>query len=221
MDFPKLLENPVVLIGGAALGLVLLMSGRGAANAATTGTSGPSSGVLAYNMAGLQAVTAQYHDQVDLAKTGIAADVTTQLAAYQTLQNLQNNETVVKGKMIDSNTGIVQSAIASSTAITLDTQNNTNRLGLAYVTLEQQKVASNAAVQIAQEQAKAAKSASTNGLIGQILGTVASVVAAPFTGGMSLASLPGLFSGGGSQSPANLTAAGFTNTGPVAGDPIF
>ena len=186
MDLAKTFENPYVLIGGAALGLILLMSKGGTAAAATSTNASSTTAVAAYNQAALGAVTQQASIAADVAKTNINADVTKTLGLYSTLASMQQNNDQLAATQSQSSAGITNNMITSNAAIVIDQSNNATRLGLGQQQVTATSITANAQVQIAQEQAKAAKNAAQMGALSSVLGTVGKLVAAPFTGGASL-----------------------------------
>lgn len=196
----KTLTNPYVLAAGAALGLVLMLSGRaGAATGSNTGQAASSpftTAVVEYNKAALDNVTqqAQIAGQVAIART--QADMTSQVATLQTIQNIAASRNDVMKQAIISNQGILNSQITGNTAIITDLADNAARLGMAQQQTTQTKITSDAAIEIARQQAKAAEHAANMGFASNLLGSVAKIAAAPFTGGASLLIPTGFDSGG-------------------------
>lgn len=219
-------KNPWVLGGGAAVGLVLLMMAKTNTNAGTASDVSNAGGMPAsivgqYNIAALDAVTKQAQIAASLGAVAIQADAQKQVSVLNVIQNNSNNLAQVQQAALTTGASIINNQITSQSAVIIDAMNNSNRLGLAQEQTIQTKITTNGAVQIAQEQAKAARNASNNALIGSLLGSVASVVAAPFTGGASLLGLAGAFGGSSGPSTGSLIASGFTNTGPQLGDPVY
>lgn len=201
MNFGKILLSPPVLIGGVALGAIILltMHGSGGAN---PNPSSPAAdpAVLNANVA-MNNTAAQ--QQVQLAQIAATAGANTAQANIQGqgqilsfLTNLSNNNAMVNQTLITSNAGVTQSQIAGSTSIALDVNNNLNRLQMGYIQAQISADQTQGQVNIATIQANAAKSiAKTNAISGIVTG-VAKIAAAPFTGGTSLLAGSGGSTGG-------------------------
>jgi len=181
-DFGKVLSSPIVWIGGAGLGLVLLMS-RGNTSAS------PSGAVAAmtpqYLNASVQMNSAALGAQVDLAqvsadlgKAKMAADVTSQSLYYGYLKNQADNNTLLSGKQMETQAGITNAIIASGTAIQVDRQQNAAKLGMAYVDANKSAHTDNANVSIARYNYKAQKAVAKSSMIGNIFGSAAKVATA-------------------------------------------
>lgn len=193
-DLAATFKNPYVIGGGVLVGLILMMSAH-KANGATSGgpvTADPvyTTAVLENNKAAMAATTAQAGIAAGVATQRISADMTLGVATLNTIQNADNNRALVAKQAIMSNEGIIKSQIETASATTIDINNNMARLGLAQEQTHQVQIQTNGAVDIAHAQASAVKHAADVNAIGNIVKTAASVIAAPFTGGASLAMLP-------------------------------
>lgn len=211
-DLANTFSNPWVLGGGAALGLVMLMmaktkTNQGTANDVATAYGLPASVVGQYNIAALGAVTQQAAIAADVGKAALAADTTKQVAVLDAIKNMNTNAAVVQQAAITSGAGIINTQIQTQGATIIDAMNNTNRLSLAQEQTIQSIHHDNATVQAAQIQAKAARNASNNALLGKVLGIGASIIAAPFTGGASLAGMPAFLGSNGISGSETAIAA--------------
>lgn len=138
MDIGKTLSNPMVLIAGAGIGLVMLMS-KQAAPAASPNSGNNltyNSAVSAYNIHALDAVTQQYSLAVDYGKAELTSDVTKTLGILDWMKNLNDNRSVVEAATVQSNNGIIQAAISANAAVAIDQANNRARLGEAYTSVK-------------------------------------------------------------------------------------
>jgi hypothetical protein len=196
-------SNPYVLGGGALLGLVLLMSKKNASTADATGVSPSySSAVAALNQSAIMAVTQQAQIAANVAIAKHQDDTTVKVATLATIKAFDDNRRVVANQQVISQQGIIQTMVSTQGAVEMDVFNNANRLALAQEQTIQSIHHDNANVQIAQQQAKAAKDAANSNLLGNIIKTAVSVGMAPFTGGASLIGLSSLSTGGGASGAA-------------------
>lgn len=194
LDFGKTLLSPPVIIGGIALAGVLILMHSGSASAAA---SSPAADPAVLN-ANVAMNNAAMQGQVQLAQIAASQGAATlnaniqgqgQILSY--LTNLSNNNAKVNETLLTTQAGVTQSQIAGSTAIALDVNNNMNRLQMGYIQAQISADQAQAQVNIATIQANAAtKIAKTNAIAG-IVGGVTKAIAAPFTGGASLATIPG------------------------------
>lgn len=152
MDIAKTLTNPYVLIGGAALGLVLIISGKG--NTPAGSNAGIYNSVTdAYNKAALQSQDNQLAAWVEVTKARIAAatdygktliddqtrldiarvggDVARYQASNDFLKNITDNSTQLAKQRVISNAGVTNAVIQHNTAVTLDAGQNMTRMALA------------------------------------------------------------------------------------------
>jgi hypothetical protein len=141
MDFVKTLSNPVVLAGGAALGLVLLMMNRG-----TTGGTPNSAGMFTvvsdvYNQAALasqdkqlssfvELTKAKYAAQSQLGVAGIDGDVRTSLGILSFLGNNSKNASQVANQSIISSAGVAQGVLSNQHSVATDNTMQMIRLAL-------------------------------------------------------------------------------------------
>jgi|SRR5579872_2264004 len=180
-DFGKILFSPPVIIGGVAIGAFLLLTSKPAA-ASSPASGGPSAAQLsAYVQTNHDAMAQQVQLAQISASTGVAAlnaDNISQGQMLSFLTNINNNNTVVQGKLIDSHAGITQAQIASSTALALDVQNNMTDLQKTYSAANVAEAGYVAQENIANSQLKAATKVANDNLIGSIFGSVAKVATA-------------------------------------------
>lgn len=192
-DFAKTLANPIVIGGGAVIGLILLMRAPSAAGeTASPSVISPAaiSASTAMNSAAMAAEVQLHDDNTRLAAANYAEDTTRQAQFLAYLNNQDNNRTNLNVQRIQSNAGVINSQISAVTAQQIDLQQNINRMAMAYADLgkaHNQAVATmtQAAIQrdIAKTQAKQAK---FGAIVGGITG-LAKIAAGVFTGGASLA----------------------------------
>lgn len=127
-------ENKWVWLGGAAVGLLLVLmhSSSQAAPNAQSGNMLYNPGIQPSNAA-YQFFTAQagYAEQLGIAQ--LQTDAKKQADYYSMLTTLDNHATTVELQRLTSNEGITKSQIASNTALILDRQGNAARLDQAYV----------------------------------------------------------------------------------------
>lgn len=175
-DFGKVLFSPPVIIGGLILGGVILManSGHGAAPSASTGGTDPAvlNATVAMNQSAGQNQVELANISATLGAANLSADVAKQANILQYLQGINNNNTVIATKRIDSQAGITNNIIASNTAIAVDIANNQNRLSMAYVSADVANRASSNQLAIANVQAKAQEKVSSNNAIASVANTV-------------------------------------------------
>lgn len=176
------LSNPYVLAGGALIGVFLLMN-AGKASAGTSGNApvinpGYSSAAQAYNIAATQEVTKQAALSYHLAEVRVDADVTKSVATLATIKAFSDNERQSHIQSLISNAGIINTQLTTQAAVTMDLNNNATRLTLGTQDVQKTVIQSNAAVQIAHDQAKAQRTAAKYNMFGSIAGTVGKVATA-------------------------------------------
>lgn len=181
--------NKYVLIGGAVIGAVLLFSqyrssaaGAGAGqaynNSAVSGVSPYSSSVMAYNAVATQEVTKQAAIAANVAIERSKNDVALKVATLNTIAVFDSNQSAVMKQSLVSEQGILTSQIQANANVTIDLANNGARMYQAQQQTQQTFLTTNAQVAVAHEQAKAAKTAATMGMIGNVAGAVAKTATA-------------------------------------------
>lgn len=146
MDFLKTLTNPVVIIGGVGLGLVLMLANKGG----STSNVGPTySGITdAYNVAAMRSQQASLSAWVDVSKAKISAAVSTAnsqlehdaaisgnsvaryVATVDLLNNIQSTNSQVQKQSLISGAGVAQTLIQQSGAVAIDNTQQMIRLAL-------------------------------------------------------------------------------------------
>lgn len=177
MDFGKVLSNPVVLGGGALLGIILLLKSPSAA--AASQSSGYSPAYLSYSMqlntAALGAQVENAQTAADLEKARFSRDLGMQSQTLSYLKNVGDNQTTLAVAGINSRAGITNAMISSSTMLALDIQGNTNRLALAQQETKRAQITADASVDVARYQYKGQKQAAKANIIGNVLGAATKV----------------------------------------------
>lgn len=190
MNVLSTLKNPVVLGGGALLGVVLLMrsSGANAAVASTADAINPTvvSATMQYNTAALGAEVQKAQAAYQYGATVYALNVQDHANVLSYMKNLDDNATMVENSRINADAGVTNALIASNTAMVVDFSNNAERLGEAYQQTAQAQIKADADVSVAKYQYKAQKAAAKSSLIGTIVGSVAKVATAGLTGGFPI-----------------------------------
>jgi hypothetical protein len=186
-DFAKALTNPYVLGGGALLGVILLMSNKGApSNGGAPVTPGYNSIMSAYNMAALEATTEQARISADYGKHIATADVTKQIGILSAINARDANLRMITVQRIQSNEGIVKTQLQTSAAMQIDMQQQIAKMNIAGMDVTKQAITTNGQVKIAQIQAKAQKKAALYKAIGSVTGGLIDAGLAVATGGASL-----------------------------------
>jgi hypothetical protein len=180
MSIGKMLGNPVVLGGGAILGVVLLLhssSGTAANASAAADAANPTvtSAAVDMNTAALGAQVQLATVSAQLGAAKFNADVTSQANVLNYLTSVDNNNTLLSIQQDTSAAGITNNLITSNASVVTDALNNAERLGEAYYTYAGSVAADNANVSVAKLQADAQKAVSKNSLIGTIAGTIGKV----------------------------------------------
>lgn len=201
MSIAGTLANPLVLAGGAAIGLVMLLT-RG-------NTQGPVVGVdpsiINANVA-LNKVAANSQMQLaqidgKIAEARISANVVQTGQVFSYLTNAAQSAAVIERERVISSAAIVNNMITSQSAQVIDANNNAVRLGMAQI--EATRSVSVARIQGDVEKYKAKKAAQSS-LFGAIAGVAKTAIGAatgiPLTGGGS--------NGQGSISSTNLNWGG-------------
>lgn len=133
MSIGKMLTNPWVLAGGAAVGLIILMSGKGGTS------SGPNIGATLssleisndMNKAGLAFRAAEAETAASVSMASMAKDASIFSSTAAMLGNLMNAATVRAATMAEANAGVMNSIISQRGAISLERQAGANRIALA------------------------------------------------------------------------------------------
>lgn len=182
MNLGGVFKNPVVWGGGALLGVVILMRSSPANANVSANMDAVNPTVMSANV---QMNAAAYGFEIEKAKVaaelGAAkfnADVKDHALFYDFLKNSDNNSTVLGQARIESNAGITNSLISSSTAIIVDQMNNANRLALGYQQVNIAEINASRDVDIARYSYKAQKAVSKNNLLGTIAGTIGHIATA-------------------------------------------
>jgi hypothetical protein len=183
MDFGKLLANPIVLIAGGGLGLVLMLKGgasRGSAQAVD-----PYSAAIAampfqvqMNTAALGAQTEQTQIAADHAASMYSLNVQDHAQVLSYLSNVNNNETQLDVQRSEAQSGIVNSIITTAAATQQNLQDNTQRMAATYVSRDIAQINATSADTVARYQYKGAKAAANATLFGGIAKAVGSVAQA-------------------------------------------
>lgn len=174
----KILTSPYVLIGGGAIGLILLLakSPQAAASTQTVGySSAITSNVVALNTAALGAQSEQAAIRADLAKAQYAKDVALQATVVSYLKSVNDNNTRLSLERINSQAGIANTMIVQQNMLTMDIMNNNTRLSLGQQEIEKQRIISNASVEVAKQVASGQKVASIANAIGSVVGSAAKI----------------------------------------------
>lgn len=186
-DLKAMFGNKYVLIGGVAIGAMILFVNHNASNSGSGSSVGTSttaispaytSAVMAYNTVAAQEVTKQASIAAQVAMARSSNDVALHIKTLDTISNIDTNNSNVTKQAYISQQGIIQTQLQSAASVAIDYSNNAARLGQAQQQTQQVIAQSNAAVAVAQEQAKAAKNASMWGALGSIGKAVGSTVAA-------------------------------------------
>lgn len=208
-DFAKMFSKPIVLAGGAALGLVLLLSKHNAPNAANTDVSiNPAylSATVQGNADAMKTQVALATISGDVAKARIGAQVTETGFAFNLLNTQVAASAMVQRDQIVSSAGIVQTSLMAQSAQIIDSQNNTARLGLAQI--EASRSVTVAGIQ-ADTTKYVAKKQSSASIVSSIFGAVSKVASSAIG---AATGNPGMFIGGGNNNgtsvPANTPGAG-------------
>lgn len=183
-------KNKFVIIGGVAIGALLLVVNKSSAgqgvtgqafnNTAISGVSPYTSAVMAFNTVAAQEVTKQAAVAAQVAINKSHDNVSMQVATLNALSTMDSNAMQVAKQQFASEQGIIQAQIAANSNVQIDISNNTARLGMAQEQTSQVAIQSNANVKIAHYQAKAAKTAAIAGAIGSVAGAFTKVAASSF-----------------------------------------
>lgn len=157
MSLMDTITSPPVLIGGAVIGAVILLMGS-AGNGGGSPVASPDA-ALAFNIAAMGHVTQQADISADLEKARFQADVSKQANVLGFMRALNSDRTVLASKRMEVEGGITSGMFAAQSAIIIDQQQNTNRLSLAWVAADTERLRINAAVTLAQIQAKTTRNA--------------------------------------------------------------
>lgn len=171
----KTLTNPIVLGGGALVGLFLLVN-RSPANVASGVNPVLIGATTQMNTAALGAQVEQSEIQADLARAGMSYDLARQGQVMSYLTNQSNNMRQLAMQRVVSETDISKTLIASNTAITVDRNQNMTRLGLAQYEVMRERIRTDGQVQVARYQYKGTKVSAIANTIGTIAGSAANVV---------------------------------------------
>lgn len=183
-DFGKVFFSPPVIIAGVVVGVAILLFNKGSGSPASSGTNTQNNPIaLATINAATQQNIAAMGNQVSLAQvaanSGAAMyqqDTVRQAQVLSYLTNINNNNTAISMGINQSQAGITQASIASSTALALDIANNNERLNEAYISANVATGAQQAAVAQATIAANAQTKIARTQAIGQAFGTVGNIV---------------------------------------------
>lgn len=135
MSLKKILSNPWVLGGGALIGIVILLSGKGGnggtAQADTT-TATLSSIALANDMnkAGLAFAGLQAQVAGEIAIENLHTNAGTFATFMASLMHLNDVNTLAQANIVESNAGVFSAMALAQTANDSDAQMNANRLAM-------------------------------------------------------------------------------------------
>jgi hypothetical protein len=153
------LSNKYVLMGGVAIGVLLLLMNSGG----SSGESGPGFNADMFKIQSNN-YQAELNTNVQLAgisagvtKANVAANVQKTQAVLNTMSQLSNARTLEQIRQIESRAGITNNIIASNTAITLDRQQNQTRLMSAQIGATVSMASFKANIAVAQEQGATAR----------------------------------------------------------------
>lgn len=183
-------SNKYVLFGGLAIGAIILAgnmfsshtgsqdAGQAYNNSGVSGNSQYITSAMAYNTMAAQEVTKQaaIAGQVAIAKA--QDNVQLHVSTMSAITAIDAHAADVQKQSLISYQGIMQSQITTAGAVAIDQSNNTARLFEAQQQTSQVIAQSNAAVDVAHYQAKAAKASAKWGALGSIAGTLGKTVAA-------------------------------------------
>lgn len=173
MDFGKIATNPMVLASGAAIGLFLLLHKAPATAQGVGVNSSIVSSTVAMNTAALGSQVQLAGINANIAQQAYSQDTTRQAHVLAYLQSLDNNQTLVMRDRIQSQAGITNNLITTSTMLQIDIQNNTNRLALAMQETQNERIRSNTQIQTAALQLEGQKAAAHAAMLGSLFGGVA------------------------------------------------
>jgi len=164
----KVLASPPVLIGGAALGVLILVMNSARSPAATGGRGAPTPAELSYsaqmNMASINGMTEQARISAGVGAARLNADVSRQAHLLAYLAGEDENRAAVTIQRNESAAGIVQAQIGASAALAMEAMAGQVRIKQAELALQGQKVGAEAAKDIAESQ-----------MWGSAIGTVGSI----------------------------------------------
>jgi hypothetical protein len=204
----KILTNPIVLGGGALLGIVLLLNKNGATAPKSSGFDPVViNATVAMNRAALDSESKIAQINGDVAKAKIAGNVAQTGFLYNLLNTQAQAGAIVERDRVLSGAGIVNNIVTQQSAVVIDAQTNMARIELANVDARKAvavtKLTTDSANYIAKKQADAS-------IIGNIFGGVTKAIGAVATGGASLA-IPAIGSiGNGGGSIPSQTFGGLT-----------
>ena len=179
----KVLTNPIVLGGGLAIGLLVLIT-KSSGAAAATSVSGYNPAVLSanvqMNLAALGAASTNIKTSAELEKSRFAKDVAMQSQVISYIKNVNDNNTRIGLERLSSQAGITQQMLSSSAMLVMDIQNNSNRLALGQQETQRTQINADASVSVAKAQASGQKVAAIASAVGSIAGSAAKAI----TGGI-------------------------------------
>lgn len=181
-QFGKVLTNPVVLGGGAIIGLVLLMRAPSAQAAAQSTGFNPAvmSSIVAMNTAALGGAIESAAINAEIAKAQFARDTAQQGQILSYMKGVNENAAAVAITGIQTRAGVTNNMIASSTALALDIQQNTNRLALGAQETDRTRINADKDIQVARYQYKGQKAAAISGAIGSVAGAASKIAGGLF-----------------------------------------
>lgn len=128
MEIAKIVSNPWVIGGGAALALVLVLSRNSSGGEAPSGYSGSGLNASAFAYA-----TAAAQIAADQSGQSTTADTARTLKAYDTLVSLATVNADFQTKMAETNAGIVNAKLVANTALQLDRSQQAERYKEAWL----------------------------------------------------------------------------------------
>lgn len=162
------LKNPLVIGGGALIGVLVLMSARGGGGA----SAAPAMPVSLW--------VSQDNNATQLREAAINAKTKQTTDLYGLIGNLTAASYGYQRDMATVKAGIARTNIQAATALQLDIQGNQNRVQLATIGQGTAQIQANAAQNVAQTQANAAKSIAstqaTSNIFGSLIGTVGKIL---------------------------------------------
>lgn len=177
MQLGETLKNPIVLGGGALVGIVLLMRSGGSHGAPAPSNYNPSviANTAAVNAQVMAGQIEMAKVQAGLASLSYQADVAKQLGFMKFLSNTDDNNRIIQTQRISANAGITNSMIASSTAIIVDQSNNATRLGMSYQETARSQIGADRDVSVARYSYLGVKATAKANMFGNIAKAVSSV----------------------------------------------
>ena len=135
MDFKAILTNPLVIIGGVGIGLILLMSGKGNT---TQNTNAPDYGATLQSIslnndiskAGMQLLAVQAKIAGDVAISQSEQNTALYVSTLSTMANLKNAASLRYAQIAESNSGIFNSMIRDRTQLAIERQRGATAISM-------------------------------------------------------------------------------------------